>query len=102
MTGLSDFKLLDEWYKAVIAAGAVLAVPAITVQNGPALTFATGLLLFGIGEFINHPFRTTLVRDGLTTGVISGRKRSSKPFGLALDVVGLGLCIWGLARILML
>ena len=48
MAGLDDFKLLDEWYKATIAGGAVIAVPAITVGNDTALICAIGLLLYGI------------------------------------------------------
>lgn len=103
MGGLSDFNILDEWYKAVIAAGAVLAVPAITVGNNTALICAIGLVLFGVGEFVNHPFISGIVYNELggVAGTTQGRPRRPKPFGLTLDAVGLALLAYGLILLIL-
>ena len=103
MAGLDDFKLLDEWYKATIAGGAVIAVPAITVGNDTALICAIGLLLFGVGEFINHPFRSGFIYNeyGGVAGTMKGRSRRPKTFGIALDILGIGLLLYGIVRLLL-
>jgi hypothetical protein len=62
----------------------------------PGVLIGLGLLLFGIGEWVNHPIQ--MKRSG---GVIT----ESYPwrlsfFGVLLDVIGVGLFGFGLFRLL--
>lgn len=102
-TGSSDTKLLNEWYKAVFAAGAALGVPAIAAGNNVALLCAIGLLIFGIGEFMNHPSRSRLVYNeyGGITGIVIGRSREPVAIGVIIDVLGIGLLLYGIIRLLL-
>lgn len=91
------------WYKgAVAAATALLGVGAVADEKG-LLTFALGLLLFGLGEWINHPFQTKVVppMPGFPHGAIGqGESRSPKFVGLIFDGVGLLLMCGGLYGLL--
>lgn len=103
MAGFDDFKLLDEWYKAAIAAGAVIAVPAVTTGNTPAFLCGVGLVLFGVGEFINHPRRSQLLGNefGDVVGTRTSRARDPRLFGYALDVGGLALLVYGISLLIL-
>ena len=50
---------LDAWYMVAIAVGAVVLVLALTVPlqfpNGPVALMGLGALLWGVGEWRNHP-----------------------------------------------
>lgn len=102
-TGSSDTKLLNEWYKAVFAAGAALGVPAIAAGNNVALLCAIGLLIFGIGELINHPLRSRPVynESGGLSGIIMGRSWEPVAIGVVTDMLGVGLLLYGIIRLLL-
>jgi hypothetical protein len=57
MDGLKKMDL-DHWWKLVGAAGGLIAIASTPVQFVPGLLIGLGLLLFGVGEWANHPLQT--------------------------------------------
>lgn len=98
-----DLKQYSTWYIALVAAGALIASASATVRNDAALLVGLGLLLVGVGEFMNHPFRERVQVDDFGRPIfkISGRGRSPKFVGLAIDVIGVTLVGLGLYRIVL-
>jgi hypothetical protein len=88
---------LDEWWKALAAAGLAIVLASITVKFVPAFLIGLGVLLFGIGEWRNHP-----LQEQIGFGFkLSGHPRSASIFGLACDAVGLVLAALGLGKLLL-
>ncbi|HIC2866463.1 TPA: hypothetical protein ACW0UL_003661 [Citrobacter freundii] len=97
---------LNYWYKVLIAGGFF-----VFLVNGTGLlsaypTAATGFIslgcaLWGIGEWINHPYKEILIPGVFgPSGKISGYPRSAKPAGIAFDVVGGILIALGIIKLL--
>lgn len=95
MASLKDFDL-EHWWKLTAAAGALIAVASAPVQFAPGLLIGLGLLLFGLGEWANHPLRTG-VGQGFT---ITGYPWGPNAFGLVLDAIGVCLFALGLYRLI--
>jgi hypothetical protein len=95
---MGDLRLLDKWYKALIAAGVALGVGAVAAHHNQLLVMAVGMVLVGVGEFMNHPFRS--YRDGLT--VYEGHPRIPCLAGHILDAVGALIMLFGIVKLLML
>ncbi|EKN3386059.1 TPA: hypothetical protein ACTR19_001324 [Yersinia enterocolitica] len=97
---------LDHWYKVLIAAGSF-----VFVLNGTGVleaypTAATALIslgcvLWGIGEWINHPYQEKLVLDatGRISAKISGYRRNARLAGIVFDISGLGLIAFGIYKL---
>lgn len=94
MAALKDFDL-EHWWKLAAAAGALIAIASAPTQFRPGMIIGIGILLFGIGEWINHPVRTGLGYGG----VLTGYPRSNKPLGLLIAALGIGLFAFGLYRL---
>ncbi len=93
----------EHWYKAVLAAGVILAGAAVAVGHNPLLICGLGLVFWGVGEFINHPYQQRLVLNdyGGVQATISGHPWSPKPLGIALDIVGAILLLIGVVKIVL-
>ncbi|MEQ8283285.1 MAG: hypothetical protein RIC04_15005 [Parvibaculum sp.] len=98
-----DLKQYSTWYVALIAVGAVIASASAASGNAAALLVGLGFVLVGVGEFINHPFRSDIQFDdvGRPAYQISGRARAPKVVGLAVDAFGVVLLLLGLYRIVL-
>ena len=79
---------------SVAAATALLGVAAVA-KDRDLLVFAIGLLLIGLGEWINHPFQTRVFPGGIASGEV----RRPKVPGLALVAVGTVLFCLALFRL---
>jgi hypothetical protein len=58
---------LQHWWNVVAAAGAIIVVVFFMAQLTHGFLLGLGLLLFGIGERINHPMRSEIVRGSSMT-----------------------------------
>jgi hypothetical protein len=86
---------LEHWWKLMAMAGALLAIASAPTRFGPGVLMGLGLLLFGAGQWNNHPIQTK--RSG-------GQIVESYPwhpyfFGLLLITIGIGLFCFGLYRL---
>ena len=105
MQGLPNFPI-KYWYHLFIVLGIAGAAAALTVdlkgiENRHALLVSLGVLLIGIGEWINHPLQSAILpanayRPG---GVITSYPRNSSALGVAFDIAGLALFAVGLWKI---
>ncbi|MEI2635587.1 MAG: hypothetical protein V9E92_01830 [Methylotenera sp.] len=87
---------LDYWYQVVMVVGIVVfllagagllkAYPAI-----PTSLISLGAFFIGVGEWINHPLQTKLH----PIGIIRGHPRNAKFGGIAFDILGACLIIFG-------
>lgn len=102
--GYMTFNVADEWYKAVLAAGVVLAGAAVAVGHDSLLICGLGLIFWGIGEFINHPYQEQIVPGPPGTAYlkIAGRSRKQSVFGLLIDAAGAALILFGVWKMLTL
>lgn len=96
-----DFKIADNWYKAMAVAGVALAVAALAAKHDDALLIGLGLVAWGLGEFANHPYREEIGFDqfGRANAKISGHPWRPSLLGAGLDVAGLVLIGIGLWRL---
>lgn len=97
-----DLKSLQitNWYKAVIAISAPILFLAIAKDKDIVAIISCGTLVFGIGEWINHP-KSFEHRAAPALGrfvLITDYPWKPKPFGIVLDLVGLVLIGYGLYR----
>jgi hypothetical protein len=101
---MENLNIWEHWYKAVIAAGVALGVAAVAASHTPLLIIALGMVLFGVGEFTNHPYQERVMLDALNRPQykISGHARRVGWLGLTLDIAGGLLVIWGIVRVLMM
>lgn len=85
---------LEHWWKASVAAGVALAVAAAAIGHNALLLIGVGFLCFGVGEWINRPIQQALHRGHGVQGVITSYPWRPKPFGLAMDTIGVvAFCI---------
>jgi hypothetical protein len=93
---------LDYWYKVVLVvciaiflltgSGLLHAFPTV-----PTALISLGGFFVGLGEWVNHPLQTALMRGSamFPSGVISGHPRAPKPLGLTFDILGAALIVYG-------
>lgn len=79
-------------------AGGIIFTGAMAANLFPAIQVGFGLILFGIGETINHPFRQGFGFGG----TITGYPRSNSLLGLAFDAMGIVFLLYGSWRLLLL
>jgi hypothetical protein len=91
----------DHWWNVVAVAGGLIAVAAVSQQFVAAFLIGLGLLLFGAGEWVNHP-RQTQVKGAKVVGLykVTGNPWKPKARGILMDVLGIGLFGLGLLRLL--
>lgn len=98
---MSDFDLskisLDRWWKLLAAAGAAMAIAATAAKFTPGLLIGLGLMLIGVGEWINRAKRTEVY----VTHKIESYPWKARLLGLFCDGIGIGLAATGLYRILL-
>ncbi len=99
--------VLDYWYKALMVVSVVVFLSAGAgllreFPTVPTATISLGGFFIGIGEWINHPLQTALMRAtaSFPGGVLSGHRRSPKPTGVAFDILGTVLICIGIYRLL--
>ncbi|EEJ2576664.1 TPA: hypothetical protein G8R10_004955 [Salmonella enterica] len=97
---------LNYWYKVLIAGGFF-----VFLVNGTGIltaypTAGTGLIslgcaLWGAGEWINHPYQEVLIPGvfGRPSGKLSGYPRKASLAGIAFDVIGSALIIFGIVKL---
>lgn len=95
---------LDYWYQVVMAvcvvvfllagAGVLKAFPVI-----PAAAISAGGFFVGLGEWINHPLQTRILRAPTYQGVVTGHPRNNSPVGVGFLVIGIGLVGYGVFKI---
>lgn len=84
----------NHWFKAVLVAGLGILVAAIIANDDPFRVIGLGVLLWGAGEFINHPYNPS-AEKGHTK-----RTRSNSLWGCV--VTGGGLILLGVGLLLLL
>jgi hypothetical protein len=88
------------WYKLLAALSAppfllALNLP-LSMSNRAIAMIASGLFLFAVGEWINHPPQTRYAFDHS----IAGQPRVASFGGVLMDLLGLYLLMWGLMALL--
>jgi len=93
---------LDYWYQVLMVvcvvifllagAGILKAFPV-----PPTAAISAGGFFIGLGEWINHPLQTAIMRATAYQpgGVITGHPRSNKFIGVAFVALGVALVAWG-------
>lgn len=106
MQGIPNFPI-KYWYHLFIVLGIAGAAASLTVdlkgiENRHALLVSLGILLIGIGEWINHPLRTAIVSATFASpaGGITGHPRKNSALGVLFDIAGLVLFGIGLWKII--
>jgi|SRR5450631_4500082 hypothetical protein len=91
----------DHWWNVMAVAGGLIAVAAVSQQFVAAFLIGLGLLLFGAGEWVNHP-RQTQVKGAKVVGIskVTGNPWKPKVHGILLNVLGIGLFWLGMFRLL--
>jgi hypothetical protein len=77
---------LQHWWNLMAVAGVVIIVTFFIAQLTHGFLLGVGLLLFAIGEGINHPTRNEIVR-----GSTESTPWEPNGLGISLDAVGIGL-----------
>jgi hypothetical protein len=98
---MSNFNV-RAWYKGAVAASVGLMGVSALASKPELLAFGLGLLMLGLGEWINHPFQTRIIPPtyGMPTGgIASGEVRSPRLVGVAFGAVGLCLLAIGLFKL---
>jgi hypothetical protein len=92
----------DYWWNVVAIAGGLIAAAAILQQFIAAFPIGLGLLLFGAGEWVNHPRQTRGNGSSKVVGIykVTGNPRKPKVHGILMNVLGIGLFGLGLFRLL--
>ncbi len=92
---IAAFKI-QYWYHVFIMLGAIGIIVAVVfdlkgIANMHALLFFLGVFLIGIGEWINHPLQTGILRPNVYApggGIITGHPRKNIFSGVMFDLVG--------------
>jgi hypothetical protein len=92
---LKDFSL-QHWWNVLAVAGGAVAIASTTKPFALDFLIGPGLVLFGVGEWINHP-RQPQIKGAATVGIykVSGYPWRPNVFGLLLDALGIGLFVLG-------
>ena len=87
----------DHWWNVVAVAGGLIAVAAVPAQFFAAFLIGLGLLLFGAGEWLNHP-RQTQVKGAKVVGLYKVTSNPWKPkvHGILMDGLGIAFLALGI------
>jgi hypothetical protein len=90
----------EHWWNLTVAAGAVIAVIFFIAQLTHGFLFGIGLLIFGIGERINHREPRDIANSDISTSSTTIARDYPEPnrIGLALD--GVGIFVLGIGVLL--
>ena len=89
MDALKRFDL-DQWWKLLAIAGALIVIVSIPSLFGPGVLVGIGLMLFGVGEWANHPSQAD---------ILPSSPWIPNTFGLTLDALGIGLFGFGIYQL---
>jgi hypothetical protein len=99
MPELKDFMNFPQWSKLIAAAGALIAIGSVSMGRPLGyFLIGLGLLFFGVGETVN---RTERKEKETKEGMLGFRMVTVYPwkptaFGLAMDIIGIGLFLFGI------
>jgi hypothetical protein len=93
--GLQNFQITT-WYKAAIAVGTLALLAALAGSKDNAAIVATGCIIIGIGEWINHPKRIRFEWHAKITDV----SRLPNVAGLLVEMCGAIIVIYGVYRMM--
>lgn len=87
---------IEHWYHVFIILGCVGMIVSLVfdlkgVANIDAFLLFTGVMLIGVGEWINHPLQTGIVRPNVYApggGIVRGHPRKNKFIGVSFDILG--------------
>lgn len=103
---LKELKI-DDWYKIFIIVGSAALIAGLTVQltidSTIVVVFSLAAISIGLGEWINHPIRTSIYPPGQilpTYTKIESYKRKPSLLGILFDIGGGVLCVVGFIKIL--
>lgn len=100
---------VEHWYHLFVALGATGATASLTVDvrgisNAHALLLSLGIMFIGVGEWVNHPLQTRLMKPSSYApngGVITGHPRSACAIGNLFDVLGFVLVVVAATKIVL-
>lgn len=82
----------DRWYVVVIVISLVVLLACIVAKQPTYTLIAAGVLLFGLGELIQHPLRQAFVPGG----IMNIRTRKWSVFGALWNIAGLAAAAYGI------
>lgn len=90
---------IKHWYQVLVYLGIAGMIASMTIElhgieNAHAILLFLGMLLFGLGQWINHPLQTSVVAPNRYLpggGTITGHPRSAKPLGIVFEIAGMAL-----------
>ena len=86
----------DRWYVVVIVISLVVLLACVVARQPTYSLIAVGVLLFGIGELIQHPMRQALI----PRGIITNRTRQWSVFGTLWNIAGIAAAARGVYLLL--
>ncbi|ODT29733.1 MAG: hypothetical protein ABS54_04255 [Hyphomicrobium sp. SCN 65-11] len=93
-SGLEGLQV-NTWFKAVIVVSTVVLLAALAAKMANVALVATGTLVFGFGQWINHPKRL-----GYVPGYkITYTSRYPSFSGVLIELLGLALVFYGIWRL---
>ena len=98
---------IEYWYHVFVLLGGAgtfisLLFDIKGIKNAHALLLCLGIFFIGIGEWINHPLQTEIVRPHVTIpsgGVFESHKRNSNLIGSLFDILGFILIATAICKI---
>lgn len=85
---------ITAWYKVVLAIAAACFFIVLTQQRDTLAIFFGGWCLFGIGQWINHPKRVSVLANAKITDV----SRQAWWLGWTFEIVGVLTIIYSFLR----
>lgn len=86
---------IDAWYKLVIWLGVAVLLLGLSVRlqvpNRAAIALGLGAVIFGIGQWINHPLQTRVDPHGIATSY----NRQPRLGGVLTEVAGAAIAALG-------
>lgn len=96
---MGGIKLDHWWLGLIIAGGAVLGAASLAPEPKAAFAIGLGLLLFGIGEWMNHPVQSRIEGGMGRLWQLTGHPRSPTFGGNVFSLIGLLLLAAGVVRV---
>lgn len=99
----------EYWYHVFVLLGSAGVLVSLMIEtkgitNSQALLLSLGVLFIGLGEWINHPLQTGLMRSSVYApggGIVKGHPRNSNLLGWLFDFLGFSLIGTGLYKIIL-